>query len=138
MKRWYARILSVLVLAAVCAMCAGCAGKDDMEKLRDVEFTVVSPEEVPEELNSLIEENKKEEFQLTYADKGWLYITRGYGERETSGYSVEVSACYETEDVICMETELLGPPKDEDILEKSTWPYVVIKTEYVEKNVVFK
>ncbi len=135
MKRWYVCLLSALLFLTACG---GCAGKDDMEKLRDAEFTVVSQEEIPEELASLIEEDKKEEFQLTYADKGYLYIARGYGERKTSGYSVEVSACYETKEVICMETELLGPPKDEEILEKSTCPYVVIKTEYVDKNVVFK
>lgn len=135
MKRWYVCLLPVFLFFV---LCGGCAGKDDMEKLRDAEFTVVSPEEMPEELDSLIGENKKEEFQLTYADKGYLYIARGYGERETSGYSVEVSACYETKDAICMETELLGPPKDEEILEKSTCPYVVIKTEYVDKHVVFK
>lgn len=135
MKKWHVRLLPVWVLVLIFA---GCAGKDDMEKLRDVEFTVVSPEEVPEELASQIDENRKEEFQLTYADKGCLYIARGYGERETSGYSVEVSACYETKDVICMETELLGPPKDEEILKKSTCPYVVIKIEFVDKNVVFK
>lgn len=134
MKKWYLYIL--LVVTGV-SLSACQVRKDDTKKLRDIEFTVVAADEVPEELNAQIEAEKEEGFRLTYGDNGYLYIARGYGERKTSGYSVEVAACYETEDLICMETELLGPPKDEEIQEKSTYPYVVIKTEYTDKNVAF-
>lgn len=134
MRKWYLYIL----LAVIWISLGACSiRKDDMKKLRDVEFTVVSPGEGPEELEVQIEEEKEEEFKLTYGEGGYLYIARGYGKRQTSGYSVEVAACYETEDLICMETELLGPPKEEKIQEQSTYPYVVIKIEYTDKNVAF-
>jgi len=135
MKRRCICILSIVTLLLLSA-CS--ARKDSMEKLRDVEFTVVKPSDVPKELAGLIEENQKDVFQLTYADKGYLYMARGYGEQETSGYSVAVSKCYETEDVICVETGLIGPAKGEEIIEESTYPYVVAKIEYTEKNVVFE
>lgn len=135
MKRRCVYILSVFAFLFLTA-CS--AGKDDMKKLREVEFTVMNPDEVPEELRTLIEEKKGETFRLTYSDGGYLYMARGYGEKETSGYSVEVTECYETEDVVMVETNLLGPPKDEEIIEESTYPYVVVKTEYIEKNVVFE
>lgn len=135
MKKWRVYILSALILFSL----AGCSvSKEHKEKLRDVEFTVVNPQDVPEELSGLIEEKKAEGFQLTYADKGYLYLARGYGAQETSGYSVEVKECYESEDAVVMESELLGPPKDEEILEKETYPYVVVKTEYMEKDVVME
>lgn len=135
MKRRCVYILSVFAFLFLTA-CS--AGKDDMKKLREVEFTVMNPDEVPEELRTLIEEKKGETFRLTYSDGGYLYMARGYGEKETSGYSVEVTECYETEDVVMVKTNLLGPPKDEEIIEESTYPYVVVKTEYIEKNVVFE
>lgn len=134
MRKWYLYIL----LAVIWMSLSACSiRKDDTKKLRDVEFTVVNQDEIPEALKAQIEAGKKEEFKLTYGDSGYLYIARGYGERKTSGYSVEVAACYETKDLICMETELLGPPKEEEIKEQSTYPYVVIKTEYTDKNVAF-
>lgn len=135
MKRRCVYILSVFAFLFLTA-CS--AGKDDMKKLREVEFTVMNPDEVPEELRILIEEKKGETFRFTYSDGGYLYMARGYGEKETSGYSVEVTECYETEDVVMVKTNLLGPPKDEEIIEESTYPYVVVKTEYIEKNVVFE
>lgn len=136
MKKRCVYILSMLFILIILPSCS--AGRDHKEKLRDIEFTVVNPEEVPEELMSLISEKKEEVFQLTFADKGYLYLAQGYGEKDTSGYSVEAAQCYETEDVVRIKTNLIGPPKDEEIVEKSTYPYVVVKIEYVEKNVVFE
>ena len=135
MRKQCVYILSIFALLFLTA-CS--AGKDNMEKLRDVEFTVVNPQDIPEELMGLIEEKQEKTFKLTYADKGYLYLARGYGERETSGYSVEVEECYESEDVIGIKTNLIGPPKDEEIAKKSTYPYIVVKIEYNEKNVVFE
>lgn len=134
MRKWSVCLLLALSALLVC----GCrAGKDDMKKLRDIDYTVVSPDEVPEELMALIEEEKEEPFMLTYGDKGFLYLARGYGEQETSGYSVEVEECYETEDVVFLGTELLGPSKDEEIVTKSTYPYVAVKMEFTDKDAVF-
>lgn len=126
-------MLAVLLLLTACS-----AGRDHMEKLNDIAFTVVSPAEIPEELAEAVKENEKEGFQLTYADKGYLYLAYGYGERESSGYSVEVAECCETENLIKLKTNLIGPSKEEEIIEESTYPYVVVKMEYIEKNVVFE
>lgn len=128
----------IFVLAAASLFTACSAGRDHEEKLRDIEFTVVSPSELPEELAGVMEEKEEEGFQLTYADRGCLYLARGYGERETSGYSVEVEECYETENLVCIKTGLTGPSKEEEIVEESTYPYAVVKMEYIEKDVVFK
>ena len=118
---------------------AGCRSKkEDTKKIQDSEFTVVAPEDVPEELKEDIEKARDTPFRLTYADQGYLYMARGYGEKEKTGYSVEVNACYETSDAIRIQTTLLGPAKGEKTKEKKTYPYVVMKTEYREKDVIFE
>ena len=107
------------------------------EKIKDLEYTVVPVDEVPEELMTQIEEEKKEPMKITFSDKGYLYIVHSYGIQETSGYSIEVKELYETDNSICIETELLGPKKTEEIIEAETYPFVVVKIEENEKYVVF-
>lgn len=112
--------------------------KDDMEKVRELQFTVLEERNIPEELAEYIEEAKTEPFEMVYGDEGYLYIAKGYGTKETSGYSIEVEECYESTNVICVRTDLLGPENDDEIAGQETYPYIVLKTEYSEKNVVFK
>ena len=107
------------------------------EKLRDLDFTVMDKEKVPNELKTAILENRDLPFKLTYADQGYLYIAEGYGPQPKSGYSVEVTGLYETENAIYIHTNLLGPEKGEKTEEVTTYPYVVVKLEYIEKNVIF-
>lgn len=133
------------VLPAVCVtavilmiLLTGCVTKHSRgSRIGDVEFTVTDREDVPQELKDMIEENKKTPFQMTYADQGQMYIAEGYGEQPTTGYSVEVSELYETEDALHIRTALLGPEKGEEIKEIATFPYVVVRLEYIEKDVLF-
>lgn len=130
--RWW------IIVGCVFLLCGCSVQKDSMEKIRDVEFTVMDEQKIPKELAMHIAEVKKEPFEIAYGDEGYLYIAKGYGEKELSGYSIEVEQCFETENVICVETNLLGPQKGEDVLEEETCPYIVIKTEYSEKSIVFQ
>ncbi len=123
--------------AALC-MLPGCVTRgQNTQKLRDLEFTVLDKDTVPEEFKLLIEENKTAPFKLTYTDQGQLYIAEGYGAQPTTGYSVEVTDLYETEDAVCINTNLLGPEKGEETKDIATFPYVVIQLEYIEKDVLF-
>lgn len=126
-------ILIVVLLLTACSV-----RKLNTGKLREIEFTVVDTEDLPEELQSEIETKKKDPMMLTYSDDGFTYLVRGYGTQEKTGYSVSVKECYEEEQSVYVETELLGPEKDEEIKDKKTYPYVTIKIEYVDKPVVFR
>ena len=128
----------LILLGNIFLLCACSIQKDDMEKLRDIEFTVVDEYKLPEELKQYIEEEKMDPFEITYGDEGYLYLAKGYGAQETSGYSIEVEECFETSNVICVKTNLLGPPKNEEIKEQETFPYIVLKIEYSDKNVVYE
>lgn len=107
------------------------------EKKRDLAYTVIEQDEMPQELKEQIEKEEKNVFGITYADQGILYVARGFGEKKTDGYHAEVTACYETEDTIYVTTELRGPQKGEDIKKEKNCPYVVIKMDYEEKQVMF-
>ena len=76
------------------------------EKKRDLAYTVIEQDEMPQELKEQIEKEEKNVFGITYADQGILYAARGFGEKKTDGYHAGVTACYETEDTIYVITEL--------------------------------
>ena len=62
---------------------AGCSiKKEDTKKIQDIEFTVVAPEDVPEELKEDIEKARDTPFRLTYADQGYLYMARVWRKRK--------------------------------------------------------
>lgn len=131
-------VSTILLLCILVSMCGCSAEKLSTDKIRDIDFTVTEEESIPEELKAMIAEKEKEVFKLTYADQGALYIAKGYGEQPTSGYSIKVKDCYETKNAIYVHTNLIGPAKDEKIVDAKTYPYIVIKMEFIDKNVVFK
>ena len=114
--------------------------KDPMEKIKDLEFTVLSEDNIPEELKVVIEKKKDTSFKMTYQDNGFMYICVGYGEQVSGGYSIAVNALYLTENAIYADTTLLGPdPSDPAAGKKNSvsCPYIVLKTEFIDKPVVF-
>lgn len=131
---------TLLITWVFIARClSGCSvGKDDGEKLRDLEFTVIGDEEVPQELMKTIEEKKTNVFKLTYSDGQNLYIVTGYGEQPSGGYSITVEELYLTENSIVLDTELKGPENGEQAGTEKSYPYIVIKTESLENPVVFQ
>ncbi len=107
------------------------------EKIRDMDYTVMKQEEIPEEVIQLIEEHKMNHMKLSFSDKGYTYVIVGYGEQATSGYSVAVEEFYETENTVDIDTNLIGPNKKEDVIQAKTYPYIVLKTESVDKPIVY-
>jgi PrcB C-terminal len=137
MKRFLGVIIAVVI--AVLFTLNGCSMEEPSnEKLRDLEFTIVEESDIPEELFKIIEEKKASEFKITYTDNESLYICIGYGEQKTGGYSIAVNDLYLTSNAIFINTNLIGPSKDEKISEALSYPYVVVKTEYMDKSVVFE
>lgn len=117
----------------------GCSvEKENQDKVRDLEFTVVGEGDLPEELKNLVEEKKAAPFKLTYSNDQGLYIAVGYGEQATGGYSISVRELYLTENSIVIDTELTGPEKGETVGVEKSYPYIVIRTEYLENPVIFQ
>ncbi|MGN0290571.1 MAG: protease complex subunit PrcB family protein [Lachnospiraceae bacterium] len=127
----------ILMLAAV--LVCGCKVEEKNDKkLREMEFTVISEKEVPEELKKIIEEKKTNEMKLTYMTDKNLYIVRGYGQQKTGGYSIKVKDLYLTENAVYLKTELMGPGEGDTTKKAKSYPYIVVKTEKTEDVVVFE
>ena len=119
--------------------CAGCSVEQtNRTKISDLDYTIVAENEIPEELLADIEEKKAADFKMTYKDDTFLYIVRGYGEQETGGYSICMQEVYLTSNAIIFDTELIGPRKGETISKSPSYPYIVVKVELRDENVVFE
>lgn len=133
-KRYFAWVFCAILLMIT----TGCAAvTKKTEKVRDLEYTVVKEEDIPEALREQIEEKKANRFKLTYEDGEYLYIASGYGEQETGGYCIEMEELYLSSNAIYFSAQLYGPQKGEDVTKAVSYPYIVIKLEDLDQPVVF-
>lgn len=138
-KRRMAWIMGILAATWLVMLLGGCGlEKTDHRKLGDLSYTILEEKEVPQEFLAVIEERKEQMFKLTYTDEQDLYIAVGYGVQQTGGYSISINECYHTQNAIYFDTTLIGPSKGEKVNEAKSYPYLVIKTKNLEKNVVFE
>lgn len=122
-----------LLFLAGCSFLSGNSGK-----VKDLEFTVVSDENLSDELKGILNERKESPFKVTFNDKEYLYICIGYGKQDTGGYSIAVDSLYLTEEAIRVSTSLLGPGPEDETGTSASYPYIVLKTEYLDIPVVFE
>ncbi|MCD8364889.1 MAG: protease complex subunit PrcB family protein [Clostridiales bacterium] len=131
-------VLVVSVVLALLLSCGCTVRKAGTEKIRDLDYTVLAESEVPETLAEEIEENKADDLKMTYRENDYLYIVRGFGMQETGGYSIQVTELSLAENAIYFDAELIGPESGEEVEKAVSYPYIVIKTERLEENVVFE
>ena len=137
------KIFKCLAFILMMGILTGCSMlSEEKIKLRDLDFTVLSEETIPEELRKLMEEKRAEAptapFNLTYSDDENLYICIGYGEQATGGYSIAVNELYLTDNAIYVNTSLLGPSPSEKNSGKTSFPCIVIRTEKLDQTVIFE
>lgn len=132
------RLCSFLSLLLLCIFFLNaCSGGGEEAKLSDLDFTVISNENIQPDIQKLIDEKKENPFQMTYSDGNYKYIVIGYGKQETGGYSIQVKEVYDTENTICVKTALLGPTTEDEKMKSPSYPYIVIKIQNVDKTVTF-
>lgn len=107
------------------------------DKIRDLEFTVMGEEKIPGELLAEIGERSSQAFHMAFSDGNVLYLVVGYGEQAGSGYRIAVEKCYLTESAIYVDTTLLGP-EDGSKTQETSYPYIVLKTEKLDKTIIFQ
>lgn len=139
MCREWKKIICAVLVATIGLTTTSCGMKQDsMAKIRDLECTVIAEDNVPEELHTLIDGKKENAFKMTFQDQGFLYICIGYGEQSTGGYSIAMNELYETSNAVYVDTNLIGPKPEEKNRMMESYPYIVIKTEYIDKPIVFE
>lgn len=130
--------MAALLMITVLVTLYGCGiEKTDGNRLQDLEYEIIE-DEIPKELAEKIEEKKSADFKLTYENDKYLYIVRGYGEQETGGYSIQILDLYLTQNAVVLHTNLKGPSKDEVKNAAPSYPYIVIRIEHTDKNVIFQ
>ena len=129
---WYMGMLWCCIL-----LLAGCGlTSTESVKIRDLEYTLLTEQVIPAQLYELIKAKGDEPFQFTYRDKDYLYISIGYGMQKTGGHRIVVEELYLTEAAIYVSTLLLGPESKEETQPHN--PVIVIKTENLEEQVIYK
>lgn len=138
MKKSRAALMLLMIVITVTGL-IGCKTENtDIKKIKDLDFTVVEDADLPGELKEIIDEKKEEPFKLSYSNKDNLYIVVGYGKQNSGGYSIAVDELYLTSNAIYIDTNLIGPTQDDMVAQGVTYPYVVVKLEFIDKSVVFE
>ena len=139
------KILTLLILPIIICTFTACGTgiqigdpfKGAGEKVRDLEYTILSEERIPKELKPLLEERKEQPFEMTYSDKEFLYICIGYGRQEYSGHSILVNQLFLGKKGILIDTSLMGPEAGKEKINTVQYPYIVVKTELIEEIPLF-
>ncbi|MBS7009819.1 protease complex subunit PrcB family protein [Anaerostipes sp.] len=127
---------AVVVLLFVCSISSGCVKQEKQGAKEEVDYAVCRKENLPKELVQRIHEQKDKVFHFTYSMKETMYYVIGYGKQTGTGYKIRVKRMQMDEDHIYIDTNLIGVPKSQQ--EKgNSCPYIVIKSQNYEKDVVF-
>ena len=119
MKKTKAVLLGVILWSLL--LISGCNFiRIEEEPRKPLEYSIVKNEEIPAELAALIQEKKKNEFQLTYQCEKDLFLVKGYGEQMSGGYSISVEELGWTSQAVFFRTMLLGP-SDEKMNDQSAF-----------------
>lgn len=141
MKRSICLVMVVFILLGITGCDMGISIGDVHqgagEKVRDLDFTVLSEERIPKELLDLLEEKKAEPFELTYSDKEFLYICIGYGKQDYSGHNIVVNELFLGEHGILIDTSLIGPKVGAEKMDVVQYPMIVVKTELIQDTPLF-
>ena len=137
---FYKIFLLLVFLFATALVIISCGRGSNNIKRSELEYTICTETELPDELKVMIEERKEKEFQLVYENSAYCYLAVGYGRQKNDNYVVDVKDFYESEEQIILDTILISSSKaDTDktgYLE--TCPYIVIRCAATEKPASFK
>lgn len=134
-KKRLTTIINIIIIVFFLVTTTGCNMTDSKDKkIEDIQYQIIEESDVPDPLIKYINDKKEIPFKLSYANENELYIVIGYGKQVSSGYSITVDELYTTKDSIIVKTSLVGP-SEEEVNEIVTYPYIVIKMEFIDKEV---
>lgn len=129
-------LITVMILVLL-LLAAGC-GEKMIGGPTEMNFQRVQEEQLPEEVQTWLDENIIEPGKDTYAHEDKLYILVAYGEKPTAGYSVEISKVEKSDGNINVYSSFQDPGKDDMVATVITYPYDLIVIEDQGLPVIFK
>lgn len=133
----FSSVLFIAHLLLTAFFCTSCT-KKDYHKTKPIEFTVVAERDIPEKLLQVIEEKKKSPLELSYSDGKFLYIVKGYGAQNTTDFSIVVNDLYLSDNTIIFDTDLFGPDNTSSPKNEVSYPFIVVKSENMDNDIIFK
>lgn len=138
-RRYFYPIMWILTAVYMGVCLFGCGvEKTDESKVEDIDYCIVEENDIPKELMAKIQEKKAADLKMVFENDDFVYIVRGYGEQETGGYSIQITDVYLTKNAVVFRSNLVGPSKDQVKNVVPSYPYVVLKIQNMEKNVIFE
>lgn len=132
------RVVAVIMGCLLCAvMISGCVRDDSEGKREKVPYAICKQSVIPRELMKLIEEEKKEDFHFTYSTRDYTYYVIGYGKQAGHHYKIKVKEFTMDEGHIYIDTTLIGVTREEQ-KKGTSYPYLVLKSQFYEKDTVFR
>lgn len=129
-------VFAFLFISLLC-FSTGCVKTENKSLFND--FTVVSINDVPEDLKSAIKQRYENPFELTYStDETDMYIVKGYGRQEATECNITVEDFYYSSDGLVVDTNLSVPEINNPVSVGPIYLYIIIKTRYTEDNVIFE
>lgn len=130
------KVVAMLVLLFAMTACKVEETKE--KKVKDLDYTICDESKLPDALVELIKEKRKEPFKLTYRTKDYLYIVVGYGAQDRTDLSILLKELYLTENAILVETQLESAEGELLEEDKVSYPWIAIKCQLYDLQVVFK
>lgn len=133
MKRKIGYVFFCIIL---CCMNTGCIKKDQQGQRENVVYVICKRNVIPTQLGKLIDEQKMEPFHFTYTTGDFTYYVVGYGRQPGSGYKIKVKEFSADQEHIYLDTTLEGVTKEHQRIGRS-YPYIILKSQFYEKDVIF-
>lgn len=132
--KYFIRLLFLFII--LCMISTGCIRKERYGKKEEVTYAICKRNVIPTQLGKLIDEEKKEAFHFTYTTGDFTYYVIGYGKQPGYGYKIKVREFCADKTHIYIDTTLIGVTKEHQ-KSGTSYPYIILKTQFYEKNVIF-
>lgn len=114
----------VVMLVVMILLVAGCAQEGvPVEPVNDQEEEAILPDQLPEEIETWIEDSKDQFAAQTYELEGILYLLVTYGEKPTGGFEVEITNIVVQDEKVEVTVEFTEPGEDDMVTQALTYPY---------------
>ena len=114
----------------------GCLKKEENGQRKKVTYVVCRRNVVPVQLGKLIDQEKHGTFHFTYTTGDFTYYVIGYGRQPGSGYKIKVKEFTQDQTHIYLDTTLIGVTKEHQ-RKGTSYPYIILKSQFYEKDVIF-
>lgn len=126
----------ILLFIILCVIQVGCIKKEEEGKRQNVMYAICKRNVIPTQLGKLIDEQKDETFHFTYTTGDFTYYVIGYGKQPGYGYKIKVKEFSADQTHIYIDTTLVGVIKEHQ-MKGTSYPYIVLKSQFYEKDVIF-